>query len=479
MERVVVDPRIEVTQWVAPELGNSSYRVLLPDSRTAAVVDPVRDAYGYLADLGSQEDGQDGRRWTWKALETHIHNDFVSGGRELAAAVGAEVATGTLAELSFEHRALRDAERIALGEWELEALATPGHTPEHVSYLLRDPEDRPRALFSGGALMVGGAARTDLFGPARARPLARDLYRSLHERLRKIPSDVLLLPTHGGGSFCATGTGDRRRSTLREERSTNPLLRARSMEEFVARILEQGPFPRYYLGMRKLNSGGAPVLGPRSPQPRALPLDRFDRLRAEGAAVIDTRPAEAYDAGHIPGSLAVDADGPLSAWVGWLLPPMRPLVLLSSNEREAEEAGRQLFRIGFDLVQGALAGGLATWKAAGRALQTTRTVRMRELARLLSTEESPVVVDVRESHEWFEGHIPGSLNLPLAALLERSHELPRDTPLAVHCAAGYRATVAASLLEQAGFSKVLRGSDGYEAWKARNSSRLSEVAPQE
>lgn len=462
--RIDLDPEVSLTQWVAPELGNSSYVLSLRESGTSVIIDPVRDVAGYASVLPS------GRRGKVLALETHLHNDFVSGTRDLARVAQAEVGISAQAEVAFPRRPLRHQENLPVGEWALQVLATPGHTPEHVSYLLLDPEEHPRALFSGGALMVGGAARTDLFGPAMARPLARDLYRSIHEVLADLPASVLLLPTHGGGSFCASGASDRRSSTLGEERSSNPLVRVRSLDDFLSLILEQGPYPRYYARMRGINSGRTAIALRDFEAPRALPLDRFDRLRAEGAAVVDTRSAEETDEGRIPGSYAVGEDGPLSAWVGWLLPPDRPLLLLAHDEGQAREASRQLFRIGFDEVRGFLAGGLEVWRAGGRPLARTPFLDPLGMVQRLRSEEPVVVLDVREPHEWFDGHIPGSLNVPLGSLPQRLSELPRDVPLVVHCARGYRAAVATSILEQAGFTQLFRLRGGYPEWEVASTS---------
>ncbi|MDE1819251.1 MAG: MBL fold metallo-hydrolase [Euryarchaeota archaeon] len=460
-----LDPRLTVTQWVAPELGNCSYVVTVRGEGSSAVIDPLRDVDGYLARLPRSE------REVLLALETHIHNDFISGARELASSAGAEIGSSAVAELTYSHRPLRDREEVRLGGWKLQVLATPGHTPEHVSYLLVDPGGKPVALFSGGALTVGGAGRTDLLGPLLARPLARDLHRSIHERLLHLPGDVRLLPTHGGGSFCSAECTDRRVSTVREEKASNPLIRARTLDEFVSRILEQGPFPQYFRRMRALNSAGVRLFGGACPTPRALGLEDFDRARAEGAIVLDTRTAPEHDQAHVPGGYAIGADGPMSAWVGWLFSPERAILLLSRDEREAREATRQLFRIGFDRVVGFLAGGFETWADAGRPVASTKLIEAPALVERLRSEEPLVVVDVREAHEWFRGHVPGSLNIPLATLPQRSGEVPRDAPVVVHCAYGYRADIAAGILEQAGFTRVLRLVGGYEDWCAAASRR--------
>jgi hydroxyacylglutathione hydrolase len=445
--------------WVAPELGNSSYVLRVPEAQATAIIDPLRDVSGYLRYL------QRFPRRRLLSLETHIHNDFVSGSRELAANADTVIGASAQADLRYPYMPLEDGAHLALGNWAIKVLATPGHTPEHVSFLLLDPKGDPRALFSGGALMVGGAARTDLLGMPLARQLARKLYYSMRERFITLPRDTLLLPTHGAGSFCGATTGEKRTSTLGEERAANPLLRARSLEAFMSVILEQGPYPTYFRRMRSLNSTGAKRGDGTFPLPMILTMEQWDRLVSEGAAVIDTRDSERYDAGHIPGSYAVGADGPVSAWVGWLLPPERALLLLSQDEEEAREATRQLYRIGYDSVKGYLANGINTWRRAGRPVKTTPTLDGAELVQRLLAEDDPVLIDVREPREWVASHVPGSLNIPTATIPSHVSELPRNVPLLVHCAHGYRSSIATSLFEQAGFTDVVHVTGDFEQWK--------------
>lgn len=446
---MALDPALDLTLWFVPELGNASYVLTELGSGRTVLVDPARDVETYRAFLGP------GRSAQLTALDTHIHNDFVSGARELSALHEGEAGESAYAEIAYPHRSLKAGERLPLGDWTLEVLATPGHTPEHVSYLLRSPQGTERALFSGGALMVGGAARTDLLGPEQARPLARGLYRSLGEKVSKLAASTWVLPTHQGGSFCGAVRGDRHTSTMREERATNPLLKARDFDAFLRVILAQGPYPAYFRRMRKLNSSVPEHASGEAPVPRSLPLERFDRLRAEGAAVIDLREPSQFDARHIPGSLSVPVDGPFSSWVGWLLPPERPLLFVATTEEEAKEGARQLFRIGYDQVVGMLGGGLRVWEEDGRAVAKLPWLDGPGLERALASAPAGVVLDVREAHEWFEGHVPGSVNIPVAALTSRVGELSREVPLWVHCSRGYRSSIASSLLEAAGFQHVV------------------------
>jgi len=453
---------IEVRTLRSEELGNSAHLLIDRDSASAAVIDPVRDAGRYV-DLA----GSEGAKIVW-AFETHVHNDFVSGARELVAADGARLGASDTAELRYPYEALGDGDEIELGAARLRVLATPGHTPEHVAYLLLDAHGEPQALFSGGALMVGTAARTDLFGPALAWRFAHDLERSLKEKILSLPDEVVVYPTHGGGSFCAVGAGAATTTTIGAERATNPLASARSSRHFVTRSLTAGPYPAYYARMRTLNQAGAPLLGLSLPSPNPLGLAQVDAWAAQGALIVDVRPASAFREGHIPASLAAGADGNVSGWVGWVVGSERPLVLVGDagedGAAQVAEASLQLIRIGYDRVVGHLDGGIATWAAAGRDVTSYATTSAAELAEHLDAGEMIAVVDVREAAEWHAAHIPGSVNIPAHDIPTVPLDLPRGMPLAVHCGHDYRATLGASLLERAGYHHLSVLEDGWDGW---------------
>ena len=454
---------MEIRSFTADELGNTSHLLLVPEAGVAAAIDPMRDIGQYLEVVEPM-----GLEVTW-ALETHLHNDFVSGARELRAEVGATVGAGAGADLRHPHQALHDGQELDLGPCRLRVLATPGHTPEHVSYLLLDGAGRPVTLFSGGSLMVGTAARPDLLGPANSWRLARLLRQSLRDRVLTLPDDVLVLPTHGGGSFCAAGAGGERQTTIGAERAHNPLALAASDSAFIEIALNQGPYPAYFERMRGLNQLGAALLGRRLPEPRRLALDEFDAWRAQGAAVLDLRSAEAFAEGHVPDSYAVGVAGSHSAWVGWLLDVDRPLVLVADDRAQERESVRQLARIGYDLVVGALDGGFRSWADAGRPVSSYPRMLSAEMERRLLSGERLVVVDVREANEWFAGHVPGSVNIPAHDLPLRAGQLPLGATLAVHCGHVYRATLGASLLERSGHDQLIVVEDGFGGWTAATS----------
>ncbi len=459
-ERIGIAPGVGLDVWFSDELGNSSYVLDVADAGYRVVVDPWRDIDLYLPTLDRQRDRG------ILAVETHIHNDFVSGSRELIAQRAATLGASAEASLRYPHRALADGDEIPLGSYRLGVWATPGHTPEHVSYLLIGPGERPIALFSGGALMVGSAARTDLLGPTSARPLALRLHRTLHDRIARLPDSTRVFPTHGGGTFCGMGSSDRRTTTMGEERRSNPLLRATTVEAFLSQILEQRPYPRYFDRMRRTNLDGAPLGGFHPSEIAAMDLEAFDKARLAGALVVDLRPFVDFDAAHIPESSAFGIDGAFSAWVGWLLPPDRPLVFVAEDTGTVRRAVRQLFRIGYDRTAGSLRGGIETWKTADRPLRSIPRTDSHELLRSFRSESPFVVLDVRERYEYATGHIPGALSLPLGELPGRVGEIPPEAPLVVHCAHGYRSAIALSLLEREGFTGLIHADEGYEGWSA-------------
>ena len=430
----------------APELGNSSFLIADPDSGEALVIDPFRDVEPYLAvaeELGVR---------VGHALETHLHNDFVSGCRELAAAAGTVI------------EPVPDDAALILGRYTVRPLRTPGHTPTHLSYLLSEA-DRPLALFSGGALMVGSMARTDLFGPHLAVHLALEAFRTLRVRLHGLPDEVAVYPTHGGGSFCGASNSSETETTLGRERRDNPFLTTDELMPFMARALHQARYPDYYRGMAELNQKGAPLLGRTLPQLRPLKPYQVETLaRERRAAIVDLRPAREYDGEHIPGSFNVGIDGPFSAWVGWVVERGRPIVLAGGRPEQQADAHRQLLRIGYDSVAGALEGGLDAWREAGLAVSSFETAEIEDLAGWVLSAEPMTVLDVRDEAEWTHGHVPGAVHLYVPDVAHHAAEIPREAPVAVHCASGYRAGIAASILEQAGFSRIIHVAGPWSDW---------------
>ncbi len=424
---------VEITSFVDEGLGNSSYLVDLGDGR-CLIVDPPRDIRPYL------DVAKDRRLTAGYSLETHLHADFISGSRELAA-MGATILAPQAAGLAFTHVGLADGEEVDLGGPHLRPIATPGHTPEHLGYLLIDG-DQPVALFSGGALLPGGVARTDLIAPDRTEPLARSLYQALHERIFVLPDDLPVYPTHGAGSFCSTPTGGERTTTIGRERATNPLLAAASEDEFVSRLIGGlGSYPAYFGRLRDVNRRGPHVFG-RVPALAALGIDELDQAIEAGAQLVDVRPIDAFGAGHIPGSLSIALRPSLASWLGWLVPADRRLVFVVGPEQDRRDLVRQALGIGYERLDGELAGGVDAWSDTGRALATTALTTTLQPAR-------QAIVDVRQASEYRGGHIPGALPFELGRLGGPAiADLPPEAVFM--CGHGERAMTAASLAERSG-----------------------------
>ncbi|MFJ9545558.1 MBL fold metallo-hydrolase [Streptomyces erythrochromogenes] len=423
-----------------PSLGDTSY--LLVSGDEAALVDPQRDVWGLMDSCAAK-----GVRIRY-VLETHVHNDYVSGALEVRAATGATVAGPARAPYAFDHLPMAEDDEISVGDATVRAVETPGHTAEHTSYLVFDDAGpAPSAVFTGGSLLVGNAGRTDLSGSGRTEELARAQYRTLR-RLALLPDGTRVLPTHGAGSSCAAGpVSGERTSTVGTERRTNPVLTAQDEEEFVrGRMSGLPPYPAYYRHMAPVNRYGPRVLGG-PPVLRALTPTMVEGLAGGGAQIVDARDRAVFAAGHLPDSICDELDERFASLVGEVVPFGTRLVLVLPEPAAdaAHEAMAQLLRIGYDDVAGYLAGGVDAWAAAGRPLRTFRTADAAALAGHLDGRR---VLDVRPDRP--EGGVPGSLAVPLAELPRRIGELPRDREIWVVCGSGRRAAVAAGLIDRAG-----------------------------
>lgn len=430
---------MDILPVVDAGLGNSAYVVDLGDGG-ALLVDPERDPRPYRAVLASR-----GLAVRFVA-ETHLHADFVSGGRELTAG-GARLLAPGGSRLAFEHRPLEDGDEVELGGLRLEVIATPGHTPEHLAYLLRDGR-APVALFSGGTLMAGGVARPDLLSPEQTEPLARAAYRSIHQRLLSLPDDLPVHPTHGGGSFCSSAPGGERLTTIGRERAANPLLADGPDEDtFVERLLGGlGSYPPYFLALRDVNRTGAAVHGDAPPALAQLTVEQVDEAVAGGAELVDVRSVGAFATGHVPGSLSNPWRAQFATWLGWLVPRDRPVVFVADGTVDRDDLVWAALTIGHERLAGELAGGVGAWSAAGRALARTPLVGG-------PVADGRQVVDVRQDAEFVAGHVAGAVHVELGAVADGAGRVP-DGPVLVHCGHGERAMSAASLLERAGHRDV-------------------------
>lgn len=434
-------------------LGNCSYLVDLGDGR-ALVVDPGRDISRYLA-VGR------GRRLTvGYAAETHLHADFVSGSRELAAG-GAEVLASAEGDTEFPHRGLGDGDEVDLGGLTLRALATPGHTPEHLAYLMSDGA-RPVALFSGGSLLVRAVARTDLIAPEQTEDLARALWRSLHSQILTLPDDLPVYPTHGAGSFCSAPAGAERTTTIGAEKATNPLLSAPDEDAFVRSLIGGlGSYPPYFLRLREVNRRGPKVYGPEPPSLPGLGVAEVRRLAADGAQIVDVRPLTEFAAGHVPGSLSIALREAFATWLGWLADHSRPIVLVLNPVQSRSEVVGQALKIGYENLAGELAGGISAWQAA--------SLPLRRIPVVPAAEATGAVLDVRQEAEFAAGHLPGARHAELGSVPAMAFG---PDPLCVICEHGERAMTAASILAAAGHQNLTVALGGTEAWVAAHGRTL-------
>jgi glyoxylase-like metal-dependent hydrolase (beta-lactamase superfamily II)/rhodanese-related sulfurtransferase len=445
----------EVLRFTDRGLGNDSY--LLVSGRIAVALDPARDVRRYFE--ASLLRGAS----IVAAVETHLHADFVSGARQLAAR-GAKVYASAAGDLSFPHHPVRDRERVRADGLSLRALATPGHSPEHLALLVEETD--PPILFTGGALIPGGAARTDLLGEDRTVELAKALYRTFHERLAQLPDETVVHPTHGAGSFCSTGGGgsEERSTTLGFERKHNPLFNADSEEAFVETLLSgYGLYPPYFLRLREVNRTGPRVLDSPPALLRLEPTD-VERELAAGSWALDARATKAYAAGHLRGSLTVPLDGgSFAVRLGWVVPWETRLVLVADDEAAALKAAIKAAGIGYEDL-----AGWATFDSlhdAGMPTTETPIVDAEEVARRLEGTDQPIVLDVRHPPEWKEGTLPGAMTVEFGALAQGIPDELRRGPVITYCATGARAGVAASLLERAGVERVSVFPGGPDEWR--------------
>jgi hydroxyacylglutathione hydrolase len=436
---------VRIHAFVDEGLGHSSYVIDLGDG-AAAFIDPPRfpTAQETLA-------AQEHLRIAW-TIDTHSHADYVTGSPGVVARDGATFVAPAASQLETAHRPVSESERVALSaSVTLLAIATPGHTPDHHAYVV-EVDGVAVGLFTGGSLMVGTVGRTDLCGPALAEPLAHEMYRSLR-RFDELSDDLAVYPTHGAGSFCSAPGGAERVSTLGRERATNPLLRTSGEDAFVDRLVAGfGTFPTYFARLPELNRRG-PSRYDTLPTLDRLGADAFERQMAAGALVVDVRPFARFGAGHIPGSLSNTLRPVFASWVGWLVAPDRPLLFVLDTDQDRAELVRQCLDVGHEHLVGELDGGIDAWADSGRPLDTIPVVDVDHL--------TPTVLDVRQANEYAAGHVPGAVNVEVAAI--PTAELPPG-PLTVMCGHGERAMTAASLITAAGHTNVSVFDGGPDTW---------------
>jgi hydroxyacylglutathione hydrolase len=465
---------MKLQRFEVPGLAHYSY--LIACGGQAVVVDPKRDVDTYLDAAAAG-----GLRIT-HILETHIHADYCSGALELAGRTGAELwlsghDKGEDFQYAFPHHEFCDGEELKFGNVRMVAMHTPGHTPEHISFLVHDGlrGDYPMALLSGDFVFVGSLGRPDLLGEAAKQKLAEQLYDSVHRRLEKLPDGVEIHPAHGAGSMCGSGMSERPQSTLGYERACNPFFREQGREKFVDTILKSvPPFPDYYRRMKKVNSAGPRVFG-EMPGGETLSVADFRKgIADQDAVVIDVRLPEAFGGAHIPGALSVGAGTNLSTWAAWVVPYDRPIYLAGDDSTDYDEARRSLVRVGLDDVRGVLRGGMRAWSEAGGEQANVPQISVEELSERM--KKGAFLLDVRGAGEWTAGHVEGAQWIMGGDLAKRAAELPTDRAVHVICGSGYRSSVAASVLRRAGMRDVVNVAGGMNAWNQRKLPTVTEQA---
>jgi len=447
-------------------LAHASY--MLASDGEAVVVDPQRDVELYLK--AAEEHSVTIRH----IFESHLHADFVSGHRELAARAGATIYMGAQAGASFPHVPVQDGFHLKFGKASIRVLETPGHTPESICMVVTDEEksSAPWAVLTGDTLFIGDVGRPDLSPRHTPAQLAGLLYDSLHGKLLTLPDNVLVYPAHGAGSLCGKNMRAERSSTIGTERLTNYALQIKSREEFVAQLTSNLPArPEYFLKDAEINRTGATALADLPPL-RALAPSELKTMLSAGEMALDVRPNDEFAAGHVPGSVNIALGGQFASWAGTVLGLSAHPVLIAASDTQLEEARLRLTRVGIEVLDGYLDGGVAAWKQAGFPLATIAQMTAGELdARLKS--HAVQVLDVRREPEWDAAHIESATWWPLDNFRVSPPELDHDAPIAVHCKGGYRSMIASSLLQRAGFKHVINVTGGFDAWQQAKLATVS------
>lgn len=439
-------------------LAHASY--LLASEGEAVVVDPQRDVELYLK--AAEDHGVVIRH----IFETHLHADFVSGHRELAARTGAKIYMGAESGAAFEHVPVSDGYELKFGKASIRVLETPGHTAESICLVVTDDEKSgaPWAVLTGDTLFIGDVGRPDLSPRHTPVQLAGLLYDSLHQKLLALPDNVLVYPAHGAGSLCGKNMRAERSSTIGTERLTNYGLQIKSREEFVQQLTSNLPArPEYFAKDAEINRTGATALSELPPL-RAIAPSELAGMLKDGEMALDVRPCDEFAVAHVPGSVNIALSGQFASWAGTVLGLTAHPVLIADTDQQVEEARLRLARVGIEALDGYLAGGVAAWRDAGLPVSTVAQVTVKELEEQLHGGKVQVL-DVRRAPEWEGAHIEDATWWPLDNFKVSPPEIDHEIPLAVHCKSGYRSMIASSLLQRAGFKHVVNVVGGFDAWQ--------------
>jgi hydroxyacylglutathione hydrolase len=438
-------------------LAHASY--MLGSQGEAIVVDPQRDVDIYLE--AAEQQGLSIRH----VFETHLHADFVSGHKELAARTGARIYIGERAGATFPHVKVSQGFELRVGDIRVQALETPGHTPEGICLVVSDEEKSPEpwAVLTGDTLFIGDVGRPDLSPSFSAQELAGMLYDSLHDKLLKLGDGVMVFPAHGAGSLCGRNMRAERSSTIGVERLTNHALQIKGRDEFVRQMTTNLPArPEYFSQDAQINREGAPSLNDLSDL-RAITPSELRSLLDEGAVGLDVRAGDIFAASHVPNTINIALSGQFASWAGAVLGLNAQPVLIADTEDQLSEARLRLARVGIENLRGYLQGGLEGWSAAGFEVANIPQMSVRELQSRTKAVKLPIL-DVRRQAEWESGHIDKAILWPLDRFASQLPSLEENKPLAVHCKSGYRSMIACSLLRRAGYSNVINVSGGFDSW---------------
>jgi glyoxylase-like metal-dependent hydrolase (beta-lactamase superfamily II)/rhodanese-related sulfurtransferase len=444
-------------------LAHASY--LIGSEGEAAVVDPQRDVDQYVAEAEAHN------LKIKYIIETHLHADFISGHRELAARTGAQIVFGNKAHATISHLPVKDGDELGIGRVKLRIIETPGHTPESICVLVTDTEQDgriPQKVLTGDTLFIGDVGRPDLAGGKGYTPqmMAAMMYDSLHEKLLRLEDAVEVYPAHGAGSMCGKNLSTETSSTIGQQRKFNYALQPMTKEQFVTMMTTDLPeAPAYFSKDAEINRSGADALSG-LPKPEHLSPDEVREIGQHGCVILDVRTADEFGAAHVPGSLNIGLGGQFASWAGSLIPITAQIVIVADSEEQIEEAQIRLARVGLENLKGFLAGGIDGWQAAGFAVAAVPQISVGELKNLIETQKGLQVIDVRRPAEYESGHAPRAVTAPLAKLREMlpTLGLNPDGPSAIICAGGYRSSAATSIAQQLGFTNLLNVTGGTTAW---------------
>jgi hydroxyacylglutathione hydrolase len=437
--------------------GLAHYSYLIGDGNQAVVIDPRRDCDVYV-----QAASQEGLRIT-HLLETHRNEDYLIGSVELASRTGAAILLSAHHDLDYSYgEPIRDGQTLKIGRHKLKALHTPGHALGHMSYLLYEPGGAPWVVFTGDALFAGDVGRTDLYGRDRLDEMTGLLYESLFHNILPLGDEVTICPAHGAGSLCGTAIADRAWTTIGLERKHNPKLQYADRGDFVEHVGRMLEYPPYFRMMEKLNLKGPPVLGS-LPMPPPLSPKEF-AAQAKDAQVLDTRMELGFGSAHVPGALSIWEQG-VPRFAGWFLSYDKPILLVTETN-DVSRSVRYLIRLGFDRLDGFLAGGMLAWHKAGLESHRVETVTVQDLCHLLDRDEDAWILDVRSDAEVEQNEIPVAHHIHVTQLPEHMDEVPRDQPVYIFCGSGVRSMIAASLLRRAGWENLTSVLGGLAGWSS-------------